>query len=97
MPDQLAQQASKRVGDQVVRKKGGGLIGKFRITGLPWDEHDWEANASQLLCKKKTNIGNLLLSRWKTIEILKTVRFQSLNFTSKPKGYLLQTKNRGNI
>ena len=41
--------------------------------------------------KTKTNIGNLLLSRWKTIEILKTVRFQSLNFTSKPKGYLLQT------
>ena len=28
---------------------------------------------------------------WKTIEILKIVRFQSLNFTSKPKGYLLQT------
>ena len=33
----------------------------------------------------KTNIGNLPLSHWKTIEILKTVRFQSLNFTSKPK------------
>ena len=41
--------------------------------------------------KTKTNIGNLPRSRWKTIEILKTVRFQSLNFTSKPKGYLLQT------
>ena len=41
--------------------------------------------------KTKTNIGNLPLSRWKTIEILKIVRFQSLNFTSKPKGYLLQT------
>ena len=41
--------------------------------------------------KTKTNIGNLSLSRWKTIEILKTVRFQRLNFTSKPKGYLLQT------
>ena len=42
--------------------------------------------------KTKTNIlGNLLLSRWKTIEILKTVRFQSLNFSSKPKGYQLQT------
>ena len=36
--------------------------------------------------KTKTNIGNLPLSRWKTIEILKIVRFQSLNFTS-----LLQT------
>ena len=44
-----------------------------------------------VFAKTKTNIGNLLLSRWKTIEILKTVRFQSLNFTSKPKGYLLQT------
>ena len=41
--------------------------------------------------KTKPNIGNLPLSRWKTIEILKIVRFQSLNFTSKPKGYLLQT------
>ena len=41
--------------------------------------------------KTKTNIGNLPLSRRKTIEILKEVRFQSLNFTSKPKGYLLQT------
>ena len=42
----------------------------------------------------KTNIGNLPRSRWKTIEILKTVRFQSLNFTSKPKGYLLQTETK---
>ena len=41
--------------------------------------------------KTKTNIGNLSPSRWKTIEILKIVRFQSLNFTSKTKGYLLQT------
>ena len=41
--------------------------------------------------KTKTNIGNLPPSRWKTIEILKIVRFQSLNFTSKTKGYLLQT------
>ena len=38
----------------------------------------------------KTNIGNLPLSRWKTIKILKIVRFQSLNFISKPKGYLLR-------
>ena len=28
-----------------------------------------------LLCKNKTNIGNLPLSCWKTIEIFKTVRF----------------------
>ena len=41
--------------------------------------------------KTKTNIDNLPLSRWKTIEISKIVRFQSLNFTSKPVGYLLQT------
>ena len=36
-------------------------------------------------------LGNLPLRHWKTIEILQIVRFQSLNFTSKPKGYLLQT------
>ena len=40
--------------------------------------------------KTKTNIGNLLRSRWKMIEISKKVRSQSLNFTIKPKGYLLQ-------
>jgi len=28
-------------------------IGKFRIPRRPWDEHDREANASQLLCKNK--------------------------------------------
>ena len=41
--------------------------------------------------KTKTNIGNLLLSHWKTKEILKIVTFQNLNFISKSKGYLLQT------
>ena len=41
--------------------------------------------------KTKTNIDNLPLSRWKTIEISKIVKFQSLNFISKPMGYLLQT------
>ena len=41
--------------------------------------------------KTKTNMGNLPLSCWKKIEIFKIVRFQSLIFTSKPKGYLLQT------
>ena len=32
-----------------------------------------------------------MANRWKTIEIFKKVKFQSFNFTSKPKGYLLQT------
>jgi len=45
--------------------------------------------------KTKTNIGNLPLTRWKTIEILKILRFQSLNFTGKPKRYLLQKQNYG--
>ena len=45
------------------------------IPRRPWGEHDCEANAGQLLCKNKTNMGNLPLSRWKTIEIFKTVRF----------------------
>ena len=34
--------------------------------------------------KAKINIGNFPLRHWKTIEILKIIRFQSLNFTSKP-------------
>ena len=37
------------------------VIGTFRIPRRPWDEHDCEANAGQLLCKNKTNRGNL---RW---------------------------------
>ena len=45
--------------------------------------------------KTKTNIGNLPLGRWKTIVILNIVRFQSLKFTSKPKGYLLGTTKLG--
>ena len=53
------------------------------------------ARVFNFFAKTKTNIGHLPLSRWKTIEILKEVRFQSLNFTSKPKGYLLQTTNWG--
>ena len=67
------------------------IVGKLFIPRRPWDEHDCKANAGQLLCKNKTNRGNLPLSRWKTMEISEIVRFQSLNFTSKPKGYLLQT------
>ena len=39
----------------------------------------------------KTNIVNLPLSRWKTIEIFKIVRFQRLHFITKSKRYLLQT------
>ena len=68
-------------------------VSKFRIPWRPWEEHDCEANAGQLLCKnKKKNMqGNLPLSRWETIEILKIIRFQSLNFTRKPKGGLSQT------
>ena len=65
-------------------------IGKFRIPRRPWDEHDYKANVGQFT-KTKTNIGNLPRSRWKTMEIFKKVRFQSFNFTSKPKEYLLQT------
>ena len=41
--------------------------------------------------KTKTNIGKLRLSRWKTIQIMKLIRFQSSNFTSPLTGYLFQT------
>ena len=43
------------------------------------------------LTKTKANIRKLRLSRWKTIQIMKTIRFQSSNFTSTLKGYLFQT------
>ena len=33
------------------------VIGTFRIPRRPWDEHNCEANAGQLLCKNKTNRG----------------------------------------
>ena len=29
------------------------LIGMFRIPRWPWEEHDGEANAGQLLCRNK--------------------------------------------
>ena len=29
------------------------LIGRFRIPRWPWEEHDCEANAGQLLCRNK--------------------------------------------
>ena len=60
------------VATRLTQIKTDTLIGKFRISRRPWDEHDCEANASQRLWKKKK--GNLTLSRWKTIEILKIVR-----------------------
>ena len=68
------------------------LIGKFRIPRRPWDEHDCEANGRvNFFAKTKSNIRDLPLGRWKTIENLKIIWFQSLNFTSKRKGHLLQT------
>ena len=42
--------------------------------------------APDFFAKTKINIGNFPLRHWKTIVILKIIRFQSLNFTSKPKG-----------
>lgn len=39
----------------------------------------------------KTNIGKLRLGRWKTIEIMKIIGFQSPNFTGKLPGYLFQS------
>ena len=67
---------------------------KFHISRQPWNEHDFEDKEGMrvnFFAKTKTKIGNWPLIRWKTIEIFNIVRSQSLNFTSKPKGYLLQT------
>ena len=50
-------------------------LGKFCIPQRPWDEHDCEANAGQLLCKNKNKPEKFALSHWKKIEILKIVRF----------------------
>ena len=66
-------------------------IGKFLIPRRSWTSTIERLMRVNFFAKTKPNKGNLPLSRWKTIEILKTERFQSLNFTSKPKGYLLQT------
>ena len=66
-------------------------IGKFRIPDGPGTSTIARLMGVNFFAKTKTNVGNLPLSLWKTIETLKRVRFQSLNFTSKPKGYLLQT------
>ena len=40
---------------------------------------------------KKKRIRKLRLSRWKTIAIMKIIRFQSSNFNSNLKEYLFQT------
>ena len=40
---------------------------------------------------KTKRIRKLRLSRWKTIEIMKVIRFQSSNLNSNLKEYLLQT------
>ena len=40
--------------------------------------------------KTKTNSGKMWPSRWKTIQIMKIIRFQSSNFTSKLRGHLLK-------
>ena len=44
--------------------------------------HDCELMRVNLLAKTKAYIGKLRLSRWKTIEIMKIIRFQSLKVTS---------------
>ena len=66
-------------------------IGKFRIPDDPGTSTIARLMGVNFFAKTNTNVGNLPLSLWKTIETLKRVRFQCLNFTSKPKGYLLQT------
>ena len=44
-----------------------------------------------VFAKTKTKTGNFHAEALENDEILKIVRFQRLNFTSEPKGYLLQT------
>ena len=67
------------------------LIGKFRIPDGPGTSTTARLMRVNFFTKTKTNMGNLPRSRWKMIEISKKGRSQSLNFTSKRKGYLLQT------
>ena len=64
--------------------------GSFVFPGSPRTSTIARLMRVKFFTKTKTNIGNLLRSRWKMIEISKKVRSQSLNFTIKPKGYLLQ-------
>ena len=56
----------------------------FVFPDAPWTSAIARLMTVNVFAKTKTNIDNLPLSRWKTIEISKIVRFQSLNFTSKP-------------
>ena len=39
----------------IILKKS--MVGKFRTPQWPWDEHDCETNAGQLLCKNKNKRG----------------------------------------
>ena len=75
-----------------MRGNGSEEIDKFRrFSDGPGTSTIAKLMRVNFFAKTKTNVGNMPLNRWKTIEILKAVRLQSLNFTSKPKGYLLQT------
>ena len=75
--------------------KGHGSISKFHIPRRPWEERLLSMIARLMRvnfsAKIKTNKGKLRLSHSKMIEIMKIVRFQSFNYTSKLKGYLFQT------
>ena len=66
-------------------------IAKFRIPDASGTSVIARLMRVNFLAKTKTNIGKLRLSRWKTIQIMKIIRFQSSNFTSTLKGYLFQT------
>ena len=66
-------------------------IAKFRIPDGSGTSVIARLMRVNFLAKTKTNIGKLRLSRWKTIQIMKIIRFQSSNFTSTLKGYLFQT------
>ena len=59
------------------------LIGKFRIPRRPWDEHDCEANASQLLCKNK-NKHRQFAAEW--LENDRNFKISKLKIISKAKG-----------
>ena len=66
-------------------------IGKLHIPRRPWDEHDYEANAGKLLSKNKNKHRQFPAEALENDKNLQNRRFQSLNFTSKRKGYLLPT------
>ena len=66
-------------------------IGKFCIPWRPWDKHDCKANGGQFLYKNKNKHRQFVVELLENDRNLKKVR---LNFTSKPKGYLLQKKEK---